>query len=79
MPPTIDELTPAERHEIQVWYVRAFQARRRRRLRGLVRSGPATKRYDMAGNLVAVDGIPCNAHVSTWAEDRAAGAAPPRA
>jgi hypothetical protein len=67
---TIDDLSPEERFEIQAWYVRAYQARRRRRLYDAERPAPGIKRYDVAGQLVAVDGVACDPHVSSWAEDR---------
>ena len=65
---TIDDLAPEERIEIQAWYVRAYHGRRRRRLYDAER--PGIKKYDVAGQLVSVDGVACDPHVSSWAEDR---------
>lgn len=69
----LDRLTPAERHEIQSWFVRVFHARRRRRLYDATRVATPDKRYDLAGRLVAVAGRACEPHVSSWAEDRPTG------
>lgn len=69
--PTIDTLTPAERHEIQAHYVRVWAARRNRQRHAETLSRPARVTYDMAGRIVAVKGKPVLPHVSSWAEDHA--------
>lgn len=65
-----DDLSPAERVEVQAWYVRAWHARRRRARYDQVHVAPPRKRYDVAGRLIAVDGQPCEPHIATWQEDR---------
>lgn len=59
---TPDDLTPAEREEVQDWYVRRYYARLRRAHHAAVITSPAV-RYDMNGR-VAKPREPRSNHVS---------------